>query len=147
MRESPYAFETESWTPAGSARRFEAGTPNMIGIHAMEASLSLFEEFGLDFVAERLAANVAYLESGLCELPDIEIVTPADVNKRAGILTFRHHGSAAKALHAELMRNRVICAARAGGIRLAPHFYTPHSTLDLALDKIEHLIRTTKSNT
>ncbi|MBT8428459.1 MAG: aminotransferase class V-fold PLP-dependent enzyme, partial [Gammaproteobacteria bacterium] len=27
MRESPYAFESESWKPAKSARRFESGTP------------------------------------------------------------------------------------------------------------------------
>ena len=39
MRESPYAFESDTWVPAASARRFEAGTPNMLGIHAMEASL------------------------------------------------------------------------------------------------------------
>jgi selenocysteine lyase/cysteine desulfurase len=142
MRESPYAFESESWAPAKSARRFESGTPNMMGIHAMEASLSLFEELGMDFVASRLAENVAFLETELGQLPDVEIVTPKDPEKRAGILTFRHSGAPASTFHAQLMKSRVICAARAGGIRLAPHFYTPRPALELGLDKIRQIIQT-----
>jgi selenocysteine lyase/cysteine desulfurase len=142
MREAPYAFESDSWTPARSARRFEAGTPNMMGIHAMEASLSLFEELGMEFVENRLAENVAFLETELKQLPDVEIVTPENPEKRAGILTFRHAGAPAPTFHAQLMKNRVICAARAGGIRLAPHFYTPRPTLELGLDKIRQIIQT-----
>jgi selenocysteine lyase/cysteine desulfurase len=141
MRESPYDFEAETWQPAASARRFEAGTPNMLGIHALEASLSLFEEIGMDVVARRLADNIAYLDAGLRELPDIEIITPELPNRRAGILTFRHHGIAGKAMHQALMKAGVICSPRAGGIRLAPHFYTSQSRLATALDKIHHIIR------
>ena len=141
MRESPYAFESESWEPARSARRFESGTPNMLGIHAMEASLSLFEELGMDFIERRLAENIAYLESGLNEIPGMELVTPRDPAKRAGILTFRHPGTAAAVLHVELTKSRVICAARANGIRLAPHFYTPRATLESALNRIEDIIQ------
>ena len=142
MRESPYAFESESWEPSRSARRFEPGTPNMLGIHAMEASLSLFEELGMDFVERRLADNISFLEDGLHGIPGIELVTPQNPEKRAGILTFRNPRSPATALYAELMKNRVICAARAGGIRLAPHFYTSRPTLESALDRIRHAIQT-----
>ncbi len=142
MRESPYAFESESWITAKSARRFESGTPNMTGIHAMEASLSLFEELGMEFVESRLVENVSFLETELGKLPEVEIVTPKDPEKRAGILTFRHAGSPTPTLHAQLMKNRVICAARAGGIRLAPHFYTPRPTLELGLQKIRQIIQT-----
>ena len=138
MRASPYAFESDSWEPATSARRFEAGTPNMLGIHAMEASLSLFEELGMDFVQSRLAENMALLENELDRIPHTAIVSPRDPEKRAGILTFRHVGADNTVLHAELMRRRVICAARAGGIRLAPHFYTSRATLELAIERIEH---------
>jgi selenocysteine lyase/cysteine desulfurase len=142
MRESPYAFESETWIPAKSARRFECGTPNMIGIHAMEASLSLFEELGMDFVENRLAENIAFLETELSKLPEVKIVTPKDPDKRAGILTFRHARSPMRTFHKQLMKNRVICAARAGGIRLAPHFYTPRSALELGLEKIRQSIQT-----
>jgi len=143
MRDTPYAFESESWTPASTARRFEAGTPNMIGIHAMEASLGLFEELGMDFVQERLRENVGFLETELQKIPGVTVVTPENPEKRAGILTFRHAGTDAAALYGQLMKNRVICAARAGGIRLAPHFYTPRPTLELAIDRIQQSLQTT----
>jgi selenocysteine lyase/cysteine desulfurase len=141
MREAPYDFERETWMPASSARRFESGTPNMIGIHALDASLSLYEELGSEFVADRLAENLAYLESGLREIAGIDIVTPRDHKKRAGILTFRHADTNPAALHGALMRNRVICAARAGGIRLAPHYYTPQTVLEATLSKIRQSIQ------
>lgn len=147
MRERPYDFEVETWQPAASARRFEAGTPNMLGIHALEASLSLFEEVGMDVVAQRLADNIAYLEAGLRALPDIEIITPEHPERRAGILTFRHHRIAGKVMHHALMEAGVICSPRAGGVRLAPHFYTPQSTLAKALDKIQQIIRFNKKIT
>lgn len=141
MREAPYAFESDTWSPARTARRFESGTPNMIGIHAMDASLSLFEEIGAATVEERLASRVALLESGLHTMPEIEIVTPADRQKRAGILTFRHPRIKGSELHAALMGQRVICAGRAGGVRLAPHFYTPDAQLERALDMIRRTIQ------
>lgn len=141
MREEPYAFESEHWAPASSARRFESGTPNMMGIHAMDASLSLFEEVGAAFVEERLATRVAILEDGLRAIRGVDLVTPAEPQKRAGILTFRHAAADSADLHAGLMQQQVICAPRAGGIRLAPHFYTPEATLVSALDMIRQIIQ------
>ena len=141
MRESPYDFDTEAWEPAASARRFESGTPNMIGIHAMDASLSLFEEVGMETVAARLAENVGVLEVALRDIPGIEILTPGDAARRAGILTFRHGRVHGAHLHAALMERRVICATRAGGVRLAPHFYTPQPVLDSAIDLIRQSIQ------
>lgn len=136
MREAPYDFEGDAWTAAPSARRFEAGTPNMLGIHALDASLGLFEEIGIKVVEERLAANLAFLEVRLREIPGTELVTPADPKRRVGILTFRHPGMAAPELHRRLMQQGLVCAARAGGIRLAPHFYTPQAVLETAISRI-----------
>jgi len=141
MREAPYEFEGDSWSPAPTARRFEAGTPNMIGIHALDASLEMFEEVGMPTVEERLAANVAFLESALLELPGLEIVSPRDPARRAGILTFRHARIDGTRLHSALMRAQVICAARAGGVRLAPHFYTPQAVLETAVERIRQIIQ------
>lgn len=140
MRASPYAFEASDWTPARSARRFEAGTPNMLGIHALDASLSLFEEVGMDEVARRLADRVQRLVEGLDALPGIELVTPRNPARRAGIVTFRHAGRDGATLHAGLMESGVVCAPRAGGVRLSPHFYTPDAVIDRALEILEALL-------
>src|SRR5690606_33639764 len=47
MVEQAGDFDRRAWEVASSARRFECGSPNMLGIHALEASLALLEEVGL----------------------------------------------------------------------------------------------------
>ncbi len=142
MRDDTYAFESTKWEPAHSARRFEPGTPNMMGIHALEASLSLFEEVGFDFIEQRLADNMALLQNALTEIPGVKLVTPGKARKRAGIMTFTHKKKPAGSLYPALMDAGVICAARGGGIRLAPHFYTPQGVIDRAVNTISQLIQT-----
>ncbi len=139
MREHPYDFESHAWQPAKTARRFESGTPNMMGIQALDASLSLFEELGMNAVHVRLQANVDHLMNALSAMPGIEIVTPRSAAKRAGILTFRSNLVAGAEMHRSLMEAGVVCSARAGGVRLAPHFYTPTERLDFALDLVQSL--------
>ncbi|MCB1801297.1 MAG: aminotransferase class V-fold PLP-dependent enzyme [Gammaproteobacteria bacterium] len=141
MRESPYAFEDETWQPAESARRFEAGTPNMVGIHAMDASLSLFEEIGMQDISRLVEENLAWLDAALRTIDGIEILTPADPARRAGILTFRHREVDGSRLHAALMDRRVICSARCGGVRLAPHFYTAQKVLERSIAEISQNIQ------
>ena len=141
MRESPYDFEADEWTPAHSARRFESGTPNMMAIQALDASLSLFEEVGATVVEQRLTENVTHLINALREIPEIDLLTPQDTSKRAGIVTFRHPAMADGKVHPALMKSGVICAARVGGIRFAPHFYTPVDVLNNAINKFIQIIQ------
>lgn len=140
MRESPYDFEPDGWRISTSARRFEAGTPNMLGIHAMERSLSLFEELGWTFIEQRLAENLAQLESALRDMPGIELVTPGEPDRRVGILTFRHCDIPGGELHRRLMSEQLVCSPRAGGVRLSPHFYTPPNALENAIRLISQSI-------
>lgn len=126
-------YDRRDWQPAASARRFECGSPNMLGIHALHASLSLLLEVGMTHVAERVLANTTYLIEQLSALPDVELLTPANTERRAGIVTFRHRGVDGKRLWQRLAARNVICAARGGGVRFSPHFYTTQAHLDRAL--------------
>jgi selenocysteine lyase/cysteine desulfurase len=136
MRADPYDFDADDWRPADSARRFESGTPNMTGIHAMHESLGLLDEIGSDVVHDRLNERIDRLFDGLGALPGIEILTPADPARRAGIFTFRHAERDGAALHRLLTDAGVVCSPRAGGVRLSPHFYTPLEQLDRAIDRV-----------
>ncbi|MFP4080212.1 MAG: aminotransferase class V-fold PLP-dependent enzyme [Ectothiorhodospira sp.] len=128
MVEEPGDFERLNWVPAAGARRFECGSPNMLGIHALDASLSLFEETGMTFVADALSRNVEYLID-LLRSARFEVLSPTDPERRAGIVTFTRPGMDAPATWKRLMDAGVLCAPRGGGIRFSPHFYT--STVDL----------------
>ena len=128
-------YDRKDWEPAATARRFECGSSNMLGIHALSASLSLIEEIGIQVIEEAIQHNINYLFKEL-NLPGIKIITPVDESRRAGIITFRIEGKDMVELHRKLMDKKIICAHRFGGIRLSPHFYTPRVKIDKALELI-----------
>jgi selenocysteine lyase/cysteine desulfurase len=128
MVEDMGEFDRVDWTPAKSARRFECGSPNMLGIHALEASLSLLEDTGMEVVSRAIEARVQHLVE-LVDEAGFELLSPRDPDRRAGILTFRVPNADQQAIYRRLMERGVMCASRGGGIRFSPHFYTPESDL------------------
>lgn len=133
-------FDRADWSPAASARRFECGSPNLLGVHALEASLSLLEEVGMDQVQEGIRARIEHLIAAI-DRRGFELLTPREPDRRAGILTFRVPGVASDHLYRELMARRVLCAHRGGGIRFSPHFYTPLEVIDRAMETLDQIVR------
>jgi len=134
--DNPYDFEAKTWALATDARRFECGSPNMLGIYALSASLSLLVEIGMPTIEQQVLENTQYLLNALTSSPQIEILSPQQPNRYAGIVTFRHRQIDAKTLYQQLREQGIICAQRGGGIRLSPHFYTPPEKLDQAIQLI-----------
>jgi len=134
MVENPGDYGATDWTFADSARRFECGSPNMLGIVALSASLSLFEEIGMETISRNIINNISLLIDLLRNIKDIEFISPVDEAQRAGIMTVKIKGIEMSALQANLMKNKVICAHRAGGIRFSPHFYTSRNNINKAIE-------------
>jgi cysteine desulfurase/selenocysteine lyase len=131
MVEAVGDYDRKDWRPAASARRFECGSPNMLGVHALHASLGLLLEVGVDQVSDLVSSKVSYLIDILTK-HSADIVSPTEPARRAGIVTFRLPGVASDALFRHLQAHGVICALRGGGIRFSPHFYTPRLVLERA---------------
>ncbi len=103
---------------AGAQRwRFECGSPNMLGAMALEASLGLLEEVGMERVGRDIAERVQWLQDGLSGIPGVRLHSPRNPSRRAGILTFSLDGQDNRTLFETLRQERVICAQRGGGIR------------------------------
>ena len=130
MTAHPGDFERPEWQPAADARRFECGSPNFLGVHALEASLSLLEEFGLETVREAIHERVHRLAEYLDTLSGFRIRTPLDPNRHLGILAFEHERHPAIDLYQALRQGGVLCALRGGRIRLSPHFHTRDRDLE-----------------
>lgn len=133
MLEHAGDYDRIDWEPARSARRFECGSPNLLGAMALEASLSLLEEVGMQRVAAALAERIDWLRQGLGGLNGVEILSPAEHGRRSGILTFRLAGWDNTELFERLKAQQVVCALRGGGIRFSPHFYTEARVIDETL--------------
>lgn len=140
MVENAGDYSRTDWAIARSARRFECGSPNMLGAVALSASLSLLLETGMEAVQTRIEQRVSYLLKGLQALQGLRILSPTAVEQRAGILTFSSDRASNDLLFTALKSQGVVCAQRGGGIRFSPHFYTPIDTLDRAIEAVTRAI-------
>lgn len=113
------------------ARRFEVITLPFQEFAGLNASLELFESVGWAtvhaLVTERATQIVQWAEGRL----DVQLVTPADPSRRAGVIAVRPADpvAASAGLHAAGVPH----ALREGMIRLAPHFYVTAEEIERAL--------------
>jgi cysteine desulfurase / selenocysteine lyase len=133
-------YDREEWQAAKSSKRFECGSPNMLGAHALSASLSLIDELGMNYIEKTLYDKSTYLIHKLDEIGNIKVISNSSAERLAGIVNFQVEGVNHKELYAKLMQNRVVCAHRYGGIRFSPHFYTSEIKIDKALQILFSLI-------
>ncbi|MCQ4312699.1 aminotransferase class V-fold PLP-dependent enzyme [Pseudomonas stutzeri] len=139
MLEHAGDYDRSDWEPARSARRFECGSPNMLGTMALEASLSLLEDVGMDRVGRALGERIDHLQYELSAMSGVELLSPADSFRRAGIMTFRVSGLKNQMLFDRLKAEQIVCALRGGGVRLSPHFYTRPDVIEQTLSVIRAL--------
>lgn len=133
-------YAVKDWQIADSAQRFECGSPNMLGIHALSASLSLIEELGIENISRNIINNCLYIIDNISDINDIKFISPTDEPHFAGIVTFSINGKNMAEIYTKLMKNKVICANRAGGLRFSPHFYTNQKTIDKGLEVLASII-------
>ncbi len=133
MVEAVGDFDQLEWQAASSGRRFECGSPNMLAIHALEASVSLLLDRGMAQVEQQVLENSRFLIEQL-SAKGMTVATPAEPTRHAGIVSFFSPARETTELFKQLSDNGVFCACRGGNIRFSPHFYTPQSKLSQALD-------------
>ncbi len=129
-------FDRRDWEVAAGARRFECGSPNMLGVHGLHASLSLIQEIGLETIERNILKNASYLIDYIDSNTGLQLISPHTPQQRSGIVTFRSTQTATDVLFNRLREAGVVCAMRGGGIRFSPHFYTSTQDLDRALAHI-----------
>lgn len=140
-------YDTLEWEPASDATRFECGSPNMLGAHVLNASLSLLLEIGINNIHKALVQRVDYLKEELGKVAQLIILNQALHTQTkagagmntSGIVCFRVEGHDSKALYQALMSRGVVCANRGGGIRFSPHFYTTKHVIDKAITILKEL--------
>lgn len=119
-----------------NAQRFESGSSNMMGIAALNASLGLLLEIGIDNIQSAVINKIAYLHEQLASITDVKILSPTKKGQYAGIVTFIKQSIDNTKLYQHLQDNNVLCAFRGDGIRFSPHFYTAQKDIDKALELI-----------
>ncbi|SJZ53506.1 kynureninase [Sediminibacterium ginsengisoli] len=112
----------KGFVPKADAGGWNISTAQVFNTVALKASLSIFDEAGIDALREKSLRLTAYLEYLLQQLnnPAFEIITPADPTARGAQLSlyFKEKG---KEIHERMISNGIIVDYREPGvIRVAP---------------------------
>lgn len=129
-------YDRRDWQIAKSARRFECGSPNMLGIHGLQASLSLLLEIGMELIEGKVLENTRLLNKMIDECDNLELLSSSLVDRLSGIVSLRHiHHPPAK-LHQYLKDQGIYSAVRGKALRLSPHFYSSHNQLSTVVESL-----------
>ncbi len=140
MVSTPGEYDRKDWHPALTAQRFECGSPNNLGIHALRSSLGLLVEIGMETVFSKILQHCHLIEEQLSE-QGCQILSSQDDERRSGIVTFTHPQCDAEVLYKHLMDHNVLCAYRGGGVRFSPHFYHSPDKIHEACELVARLTR------
>ncbi|MBL7994393.1 kynureninase, partial [bacterium] len=108
--------------PIPTAEGWQLSNPPIIQLAALNASLEIFDEAGMDKLRKKSDLLTSYLEYLIMDLDSdqIDIITPSDVSQRGCQLSVRFKANG-KQMFQELVRHGVICDWREPDvIRLAP---------------------------
>ncbi|MDX8128417.1 aminotransferase class V-fold PLP-dependent enzyme [Methylomonas sp. OY6] len=133
MMKDTHNYENRPWQIHPGARRFECGSPNMLGIHALSASLSLLLETGMPTVEALVLERSNYLRDAISTNAELILLSQRHSRLQSGIVNFKHRSIDNEVLYKHLQKNGVVCAMRGGGIRFSAHFYNTLAELDRAL--------------
>jgi len=129
-------YDTPLWETAASARRFECGSPNMLSIHALSASISLLLEIGMPRVEKNVISRADYIINKVQQQPQLKLLTQAEPDGN-NIVVFNTLEAKLDELFSYLTEHGVVCAKRGGGIRFSAHFYTANAVIDRAFALID----------
>lgn len=133
MLKDTHNYENKPWEIHPGAQRFECGSPNMLGIHALSASLSLLLEVGMDNIEKQVIERSDFLKTIITDHPQLELLSNRISPFKSGIVVFKHRTIANEVLYKSLQQNGAVCALRGGGIRFSPHFYNSFDEIERAV--------------
>ncbi len=118
------------------ARRYEAGSFNILGIAGLNAALGLLLEVGIDAIADDLSDKRSWLVDAL-QAKSYEVFYP-EAESTGGITSCWREGADMKALGEKLARENIVASVRADRgdrqyLRFSPHLYNTAAELERAV--------------
>jgi cysteine desulfurase / selenocysteine lyase len=131
------AQEQIEWQP--DARRYEAGSANLLGLVGLRAALELIEELGVDDIAAELQRKRAWFVPAVRAKGFQVLSADARPENAGGIMSLYRDGLDMPALHRRLEASQVITSLRTDRqgrhyLRLSPHFYNTDAELQRVLE-------------
>ena len=137
-----FEMDIHDYSPASTARRFEAGTPPVPAIYAGIAGIELMREIGIEETETHVRALNELLVEGVAELGGV-VVTPRVVEQRGALTCVA--STDVDALVAAMNSRGIVTSSRDENLRLSPHCYNTVEDVAAVLDVLREnreLLRT-----
>jgi cysteine desulfurase/selenocysteine lyase len=123
----------------GGAKKFEAGSQNLLGLVGLVAALKLAQEIGVDLIARELLRKRAWLVPALQAKGFTVLNADAPLENASGITSFFQPGKDLAELHEKLLAADIVTSLRADRqgqryLRLSPHYYNTDAELRRVLE-------------
>ena len=126
-----FEMDIHDYSPAPTARRFEAGTPPIPAIYAAIAGIELMQEIGIEETEAHVRELNAMLLTGLDEL-GAQVVTPRAPEQRGALVCVA--SSDVDRLVTELAAAGVVASSRDANLRISAHCYNSPEDVRTVLD-------------
>jgi len=126
-----FEMDIHDYSPAPTARRFEAGTPPIPAIYAGIAGIELMQEIGIEETEAHVRELNAMLIAGLDEL-GAQVVTPRAPGQRGALVCVA--SSDVDRLVTELAAGGVVASSRDANLRISAHCYNSPEDVSTVLD-------------
>lgn len=129
----------EEITFRGGAKKYEAGTQNLLGLVGLNEALRMLLELGVENIAAELLRKRALLVPALQAKGFTVLNAAAAPVNASGIVTFFQPGADMAALQQKLLAANIVTSLRVDRqgqryIRLSPHFYNTDAELHRMLE-------------
>ena len=131
--EDIFRMDISDYSPAGDARRFDAGTPPIPNIYAGIAGMSLVDEAGVAAIEVHVRGLVDRLLAGLDEL-GATVATPRGEGEYGPLVCVA--STDPSALVGALQAERIVTSSRDANLRISLHLYNVEEDVDRILEAL-----------
>ena len=131
--EDIFRMDISDYSPASTARRFDAGTPPVPNIFAGLAGMGIVEQAGLPAIEAHVRGLVDRLLAGLDEL-GATVATPRGDGERGPLVCVA--STDAPALVEALAAERIVTSERDANLRISLHLYNVDEDVDRVLEAL-----------
>jgi kynureninase len=135
--QAPFAFTMPEQSYADNIWRYMGGTPAVAALYQARAGQTIVGEIGVRKIRDKSLVMTQMCIDWVDEL-GMKLNSPRTADARGGSVVFDFVGSAD--VCRELNRRKFFCDHRPGaGIRMAPHFYTKASEIELFFTELKKI--------
>lgn len=141
----PWQFYNYEQALASSARRYEGGTPNTVGLIGLKTAVETLLDFGAADIESHILALTRQLMDDLKTVDTVAIISPEADTERAGIVTIESKdGLDFEPVLEELDRQNINISLREGKLRFSPHYYNSPEEIHNTIEALKQALHSAK---